>query len=53
MSYRKTAKLSNLRGGQDSRKGHNHGKTEGFKEVACDTQRALVKRIVSMKRISH
>jgi transposase len=33
MSYRKTAKLSNLRGGQDGRKGHNHGNTEDLKRL--------------------
>jgi hypothetical protein len=38
MSYTETAKLSDLTGGQDGRKGHNHGEAEGFKAVACDSQ---------------
>jgi hypothetical protein len=29
MSYRDPAKLSYLGGGQDGRKGHNHGEAEG------------------------
>lgn len=38
MSYRETAKLSNLRGGQDGRKGHNHGSAEGTKKAVCNSQ---------------
>ena len=38
MSYLETVKLSDLRGGQDGRKGHNHGKAEGIKAVACNTE---------------
>jgi hypothetical protein len=38
MSYLRDAKLSDLRGGQDGRKGHYHSKAEGFKETTCDSQ---------------
>lgn len=41
MSYLEGAKLSDLRGGQDGKKGHNYGNTEGTKEAACDFARQM------------